>query len=114
MVLIDMDMPKSCLHCPKRKVIHRYGQSYQMCGLNEDGYLSESWFTEDDLTEDFKARQCPLIEVRVELHKIDEAPAITPHHPMGVKGIFEIVKGKLITLKKGDENGKSEANGYRV
>ena len=41
MVQIDMDMPKSCFWCRKRKCLHIDGRIYQMCGLNEDGYLTK-------------------------------------------------------------------------
>lgn len=71
-IVTGMDMPKSCLECRKRKVLHIDGKAYQLCGLNEDGYLAESWFKAEDLTKTFKAPQCPLISVEGLIEKIRE------------------------------------------
>ena len=60
----DFEMPKSCLRCRKRKVLHIDGKHYQLCGLCEDGYLTESWFKDEDLTEDFISPNCPLEEIK--------------------------------------------------
>ena len=59
----DFEMPVSCLMCRKRKCLHIDGKVYQMCGLNEDGYLTESWFNSENLPKDHRAEQCPLREV---------------------------------------------------
>lgn len=58
-----MDMPKDCLHCKLRKVLHIGGKAYQHCGLDTNGYCLESFFTEDDLKDGFKSEHCPLREL---------------------------------------------------
>lgn len=68
-ILTDMDMPRNCIQCPKRKVLHfpaddtgYYKDQYQLCPMNEDGYLTESWFNTKKLEDepDFKSEHCPL------------------------------------------------------
>ena len=62
-VIENFEMPKSCLMCRKRKCLHIDGKAYQMCGLNEDGYLRESWFNSENIPKDCRSEQCPLREV---------------------------------------------------
>ena len=59
----DFEMPKSCLKCTKRKCLHINGKAYQMRGLNEDGYLIESWFNSENIPKNCRSAHCPLIEV---------------------------------------------------
>lgn len=59
----DFEMPESCLMCRKRKCLHIDGKAYQMCGLNEDGYLRESWFNSENIPKDYRSEHCPLREV---------------------------------------------------
>lgn len=64
MVIIeDFEMPKSCFSCRKRKCLYIDGKAYQMCGLNEDGYLTESWFNSENIPIDYRSEHCPLREV---------------------------------------------------
>lgn len=60
--VLVMDMPKDCLHCNLRKVIHTNEKKYQHCGLDTNGYCLESFFKENDLVEGFKSEHCPLRE----------------------------------------------------
>lgn len=62
-VIENFEMPKSCLMCTKRKCLHIDGKAYQMCGLNEDGYLRESWFNSENIPIDCRSEYCPLREV---------------------------------------------------
>ena len=62
-VIENFEMPKSCLMCRKRKCLHIDGKAYQMCGLNEDGYLRESWFNSENIPKDCRSEQCPLREI---------------------------------------------------
>ena len=68
-ILTGMDMPENCIYCPKRKVLFfpdddtgYYKDHYQLCPVNEDGYLTESWFNTETLENDpnFKSEHCPL------------------------------------------------------
>jgi len=68
-ILTGMEMPENCIHCPKRKVIYfpsddtgYYKDHYQLCPMNEDGYLTESWFNTKKLESEpnFKSEHCPL------------------------------------------------------
>ena len=61
--VLVMDMPKDCLHCKLRKVLHIGGKTYQHCGLDTNGYCLESFFKEDDLIDGFKSEHCPLREL---------------------------------------------------
>jgi hypothetical protein len=61
--ILVMDMPKDCLHCQLRKVIHIDGKYYQHCGLDTNGYCLETFFKENDLKDGFKSEHCPLKEV---------------------------------------------------
>lgn len=61
--VLVMDMPKDCLHCKLRKVLHIGGKAYQHCGLDTNGYCLESFFKEDDLIDGFKSEHCPLREL---------------------------------------------------
>ena len=61
--ILVMDMPKDCLHCGLRKVIHINEKYYQHCGLDTNGYCLESFFKEDDLKDGFKSEHCPLRKV---------------------------------------------------
>lgn len=61
--VLVMDMPKDCLHCKLRKVLHIGGKAYQHCGLDTNGYCLESFFKEDDLKDGFKSEHCPLREL---------------------------------------------------
>ena len=58
--VLVMDMPKDCLHCKLRKVLHIGGKAYQHCGLDTNGYCLESFFKEDDLKDGFRSGHCPL------------------------------------------------------
>ena len=58
--ILVMDMPKDCLHCKLRKVLHIGDKYYQHCGLDTNGYCLESFFKEDDLKDGFKSEHCPL------------------------------------------------------
>ena len=60
--VLVMDMPKDCLHCKLRKVLHIRDKYYQHCGLDTNGYCLESFFKEDDLKDGFKSEHCPLRE----------------------------------------------------
>ena len=62
-VIEDFEMPESCFRCTKRKCLHIDGKAYQMCGLNEDGYLTESWFNSENIPKDHRSEHCPLREV---------------------------------------------------
>lgn len=62
-VIEDFEMPESCLMCTKRKCLHIDGKAYQMCGLNEDGCLTESWFNSENVSKDHRSEYCPLREV---------------------------------------------------
>ena len=62
-VIEDFEMPESCFRCTKRKCLHIDGKAYQMCGLNEDGYLTESWFNSENVPIDYRSEHCPLREV---------------------------------------------------
>ena len=62
--VLVMDMPKDCLHCKLRKVLHIGGKAYQHCGLDTNGYWLESFFKEDDLIDGFKSEHCPLRELK--------------------------------------------------
>ena len=73
-IITGMSMPESCLHCTKRKVIYERGERYQMCGLNEDGYLLESWFKTEDLVEGFKSSRCPLKSIKGLIEQITQLP----------------------------------------
>ena len=74
-ILTGVKYPQNCLECRKRRVIHDGdGRGYQLCGLNEDGYLLESWFKAEDLTKTFKAPQCPLKSVEGLIEKIFQLP----------------------------------------
>lgn len=59
----DFEMPESCFRCTKRKCLHIDGKAYQMCGLNEDGYLTESWFNSENIPKSCRSAHCPLEEV---------------------------------------------------
>lgn len=61
--ILVIDMPKDCLHCQLRKVIHIDGKYYQHCGLDTNGYCLETFFKENDLKDGFKSEHCPLKEV---------------------------------------------------
>lgn len=61
--VLVMDMPKDCLHCRLRKVLHIDGKYYQHCGLDTNGYCLESFFKENDLKDGFKSGHCPLREL---------------------------------------------------
>lgn len=58
--VLVIDMPKDCLHCKLRKVLHIGRKAYQHCGLDTNGYCLESFFKEDDLKDGFKSEHCPL------------------------------------------------------
>ena len=58
--VLVMDMPKDCLHCKLRKVLHIGEKAYQHCGLDANGYCLESFFKQDDLKDGFKSEHCPL------------------------------------------------------
>ena len=61
--VLVMDMPKDCLHCKLRKVLHIGRKAYQHCGLDTNGYCLESFFKKDDLKDGFKSKHCPLSEL---------------------------------------------------
>ena len=65
--ILVMDMPKDCLHCKLRKVIHINERHYQNCGLDTNGYCLETFFKEDDLKDGFKSEHCPLREMAEKL-----------------------------------------------
>lgn len=58
--ILVIDMPKDCLHCRLRTVIHVSDHFYQMCRLQDAGYLAEPYFKEQDLVDGFKYKYCPL------------------------------------------------------
>ena len=60
MIVVNGEYPKDCLHCDYRHCLHIGDKYYQMCGLNGDGYLTESWFKSEDLIDGFKSEHCPI------------------------------------------------------
>lgn len=60
MIVVNAKYPKDCLHCDFRHCLHINEKAYQMCGLNGDGYLTESWFKLEDLVDGFKSEHCPI------------------------------------------------------
>lgn len=59
--IIVVDMPKDCLHCKFRSVIHADGNAYQHCGLDTNGYKRETFFTAEDLVDGFTSKHCPIL-----------------------------------------------------
>lgn len=62
-VVFVMDKPKSCLHCKMRNCLHINEKFYQNCRFDTNGYALESFFREEDLSEDFVSEKCPLVSL---------------------------------------------------
>lgn len=92
--VLVMDMPKDCLHCKLRKVLHIGGKEYQHCGLDTNGYCLESFFKEDDLKDGFKSEHCPLREFPKK-RSTEYNPTRNPYITEGYNAcIDELLKGE--------------------
>ena len=84
MIVIEGKKPTDCLHCQYRKVIFDGDRHYQMCGLNTDGYLTESYFKTEDLMDGFISEKCPIVgdfeEVFVKNVKITDSDYLMEIH----------------------------------
>lgn len=125
-VIKDFEMPKSCLMCTKRKCLHIDGKAYQMCGLNEDGYLRESWFDSENIPKDCRSEHCPLreveaipkdqyearlkadlvamlTEIQLEIEELKNEPAWCQHFVKGVCRSSEVIQQKINALKAAEQ-----------
>ena len=94
-VIEDFEMPESCLMCRKRKCLHIDGKAYQMCGLNEDGYLRESWFNSENIPIDCRSEYCPLREVEA-IPKTEVRKLLRDNAEKVSDSILNIVKEEYI------------------
>lgn len=93
--VLILDMPKDCLHCKLRKVLHINGKYYQHCGLDTNGYCLESFFKENDLKEGFKSEHCPLRELPEKDNKSYFPDEYSDGHRDGYNAcIDELLKGE--------------------